>query len=161
MLSLQDFECACICAICCSEFQVINSKSWDTWLEFHGWFFCVFFLFHWGKQVSIEKAEKASSFLSSSYWRRLSGAHRRAVMWFHCLRPCGRVPSGGKPLRLCWHITAPIINSRSALSFLLQLSSFLLTAVLLLPCSRSHLCSRFIHSQRFSSNLLSQQSYVF
>lgn len=45
-------------------------------------------------------------------------------MWFQCLGPCGIVPSGGKPLRLCWHITAPIISSRSALSFLLHLSSF-------------------------------------
>lgn len=52
------------------------------------------------------------------------GAHRRAIMWFQCLGPCGIVPSGGKPLRLCWHITAPIISSRSALSFLLHLSSF-------------------------------------
>lgn len=108
-----------------------------------------------------KRAEKVSTFFSSSYWRRLSGAHRRAVMWFHCLSPCGRVPSGGKPLRWCWHITAPIINSRSALSFLLQLSSFLLTATLLLPCLCSHLCTRFIHTQHFSSNLLFQQSYLF
>lgn len=50
------------------------------------------------------------------------------VMWFHCPSPHGIIPSGGKPLRLCWHITPPIINSKSALSFLLYLSSFLLPA---------------------------------
>lgn len=59
--------------------------------------------------------------------RRGNTVHRRAVMWFQCLGPHGRVPSGRKPFRLCWHITAPIINSRSALSFLFHLSSFLLT----------------------------------
>lgn len=69
-----------------------------------------------------------SSLSSSSQRRKPASAHRRAVMWFQCLGPCGIVPSGGKPLRLCWHITTPIINSRSALSFLLHLSSFLLTA---------------------------------
>lgn len=57
-----------------------------------------------------------------------ASVHRRVVMWFQCLGPCGIVPSGGKPLRLCWHITPPIINSRSALSFLLHLSSLLLSA---------------------------------
>lgn len=69
-----------------------------------------------------------SSLSSSSQRGKVASPHRRAVMWFQCLGPCGTVPLGGKPLRLCWHITTPIINSRSALSFLLHLSSFLLTA---------------------------------
>ena len=105
-----------------------------------------------------------SSFSSSSQRRKPASAHRRAVMWFQCLGPCGIVPSGGKPLRLCWHITTPIINSRSALSFLLHLSSFLLAAALLLLCLCSHLQPWFFtssHTQHFSSNLLSQQSYLF
>lgn len=101
-------------------------------------------LFHTGLRVDVlqkmDRKEQRSAFffhvfcsalssLSSSSQRRIpASAHRRAVMWFQCLGPCGRVPSGGKPLRLCWHITTPIINSRSALSFLLHLSSFLLTA---------------------------------
>ena len=55
-----------------------------------------------------------SSFSSSSQRKKQASAHTRAVMWFQCLGPCGIVPSGGKPLRLCWHITTPIINSRSA-----------------------------------------------
>lgn len=57
-----------------------------------------------------------------------ASGHRRAVMWFQCLGPRGKVPSGGKPLRPCWHITPPIISSRSALSFLLHLSFLLLSA---------------------------------
>lgn len=40
---------------------------------------------------------------------------RRAVMWFQCLGPCGTLPSGGKPLRPCCHISPPIISSGSAL----------------------------------------------
>lgn len=71
------------------------------------------------------------TFLFLSY---RGNAHRRPIMWFQCLCLWGTAPSGGKPLRLCWHITTPIINSRSALSFLLNLSSFLLTAAHLLLC---------------------------
>lgn len=73
------------------------------------------------------------------------GAHRSAIMWFQCLGPCGIVPSGGKPLRLCWHITAAIINSRSALSFLLHLSSFPPFCTVLLLCLCSHLCPWLLH----------------
>lgn len=93
------------------------------------------------------------------------GAHRRAIMWFQCLGPCGIVPSGGKPLRLCWHITAPIISSRSALSFLLHLSSFSFFSVpfFCFACALISAPGSFssTHPQHFSSNLLSQQSYLF
>lgn len=136
-------------------------------------------LFHTGSQVDVscrkeKKAEKSfplSSILfcslllsSSSQRRKLASAHRRAVMWFQCLGPRGIVPSGGKPLRLCWHITAPIINSRSALSFLLHLSSFLLTAPFFcFACALISAPGSFTstHHQDFPSNLLSQQSYIF
>lgn len=104
-----------------------------------------------------------SSFTSSSQ-RKLARVHRRAVMWFQCLDPCGIVPSGRKPVRVCWHITPPIINSRSALSFLLHLSCFLLQAppfcfaCALISASGSFPSS---HLQHFSSKLLSQQVCVF
>lgn len=103
-----------------------------------------------------------SSFSSSSKRTEVGRAHRRAVMWFQCLWPCGIVPSGGKPLRLCWHITTPITNSRSALSFLLHLSSFLLTApCFCFACALISATGSFTstHFQHFSSNLLSQPSY--
>lgn len=85
-----------------------------------------------------------------------ASVHRRAVMWFQCLGPCGIVPSGGKPLRLCWHITPPIINSRSALSFLLRLSSLLLPAPFFcLACALISAAGSFTSTQlqHFSSNL--------
>lgn len=68
------------------------------------------------------------SFFTISRQRKWAGACGGAAMWFQCPRPHGIIPSGGKPLRLFWPITPPIINSRSALSFLLHLSSFLLPA---------------------------------
>lgn len=105
-----------------------------------------------------------SFFQSSSRRRKPASAHRRAVMWFQCLRPCGIVPSGGKPLRLCWHITTPIINSRSAFSFLLHLSSFLLTGPLFcFACALISALGSFTsaHLEHFSSHLLAQQSYLF
>lgn len=105
-----------------------------------------------------------SSFSSSSQRKKLASAHRSAVMWFQCLGPCGIVPSGGEPLRLCWHIATPIINSRSALSFLWHLSSFLLTAPFVcFACALISAPGSFTstHPQHFSSNLLSQQSYLF
>lgn len=119
-----------------------------------------------------ERAEK-SIFLSSILFcclllfklqpeEELDGAHRRAVMWFQCLRPCGIVPSGGKPLRLGWHITAPIINSRSVLSFLLHLSSFLLTEPFFcFACTLIITPGSFTstYPQHFLYNLLSQQSH--
>lgn len=114
-------------------------------------------LFHTGLHRSVSPA-----LLSFTSFSQPVSAHRRAVMWFQCLGPCGMVPSGGKPLRLCWHITPPIINSRSALSFLLRLSSFLLTAPsfcfarALISAAGSFTSS---HLQHFSSNLPSQQSF--
>lgn len=105
-----------------------------------------------------------SSFSSSSQRKKLVSVHRRAVMWFQCLGPYGIVPSGGKPLRLCWHISTPIMYSRSALSFLLHLSSFLLTAPFFcFACALFSAPGSFTstHPQHFSSNLLSQQSYLF
>lgn len=104
-----------------------------------------------------------SSFTSSSQ-RKLASVHRRAVMWFQCLGPCGIVPSGRKPVRLCWHITPPIINSRSALSYLLHFSCFLLTAPsFCFACALISAPGSFTssHLQPFSSKLLSQQSSFF
>lgn len=98
-----------------------------------------------------------SFFLFLSY---RCNAHRRPIMWFQWLCLWGTAPSGGKPLRLCWHITTPIINSRSALSFLLDLSSFLLTAAHLLLC----FFHWFIHLHsplHISFNLLSWQYSYF
>lgn len=114
-----------------------------------GWKFWI------GQQV--ESLSFFSLLCSTSYWRKLLSAHRRAIMWFQCLCPWGIAPSGGKPLRRHWPITAPIINSRSALSFLLHLSSLLFTAVCLLVSS---LCFWFIHLHsplHISFNLLSWQ----
>lgn len=85
-----------------------------------------------------------SSFMISSQ-RKPADARRRAVMWCQCLGPCGIVPSGGKPLKLCWYITPPIINNRTALSFLLHLSSFLSICSLSPLCLRSHLCPRLLY----------------
>lgn len=99
-----------------------------------------------GGKFWVEQQDESLSFFSllcsTSYWRKLLSAHRRAIMWFQCLCPWGIAPSGGKPLRRHWPITAPIINSGSALSFLLYLSSLLFTAVYLLV---SNLCFWFIH----------------
>lgn len=82
--------------------------------------------------MKMDRKEQKGALLLSSFTisrqRKWAGACEGAVMWFQCPSPHGIMPSGGKPLRLCWHITPPIINSRSALSFLLHLSSFLLPA---------------------------------
>lgn len=67
---------------------------------------------------------------------------RRAVMWFQCLGPCGTVPSGGKPLRPCCHISPPIISSRSALSFPPHFPFPLLPAPRPLPAL---ICHRLLH----------------
>lgn len=108
-----------------------------------------------------ERCPLPSSFAISSRrkWASVCGG---AVMWFQCLSPHGIIPSGGKPLRLCWRIT-PIINSRSALSFLLHLSSFLLTvrrfslSWLLVSAPGSFTSA---HLQHFPPNLQSQQPFL-
>lgn len=127
--------------------QKMDRKEWKR-----GFFFQVF------------SCALFSFFSCSGQRRKQAAAHRRAVMWFQCLRPCGIVPSGGKPLRLCWHITTPIINSRSALSFLLRLSPFLLIAASF--CFAFALISvpgsfTSAHPKHFPSNLPSQQSHLF
>lgn len=109
-----------------------------------------------------ERCPLPSSFAISSRrkWASVCGG---TVMWFQCLSPHGIIPSGGKPLRLCWRITPPIINSRSALSFLLHLSSFLLTLrhfylSWLLVSAPSSFTSA--HLQHFPPNLQSQQPFL-
>lgn len=86
-----------------------------------------------------------SSFSSSSQRKKQASAHTRAVMWFQCLGPCGIVPSGGKPLRLCWHITTPIINSRSAP--FISITSFFLSSfcTFLRLHLGSHRCPWLLH----------------
>lgn len=81
--------------------------------------------FHFSFKFSVLLSPPCQVSARGGNWRVHTGD---AVMWFQCLGPCSFLPSGGKPLRLSWHITTPIINSRSALSFLLHLSSFRLTA---------------------------------
>lgn len=80
----------------------------------------------------MDRKEQKGALLPSPFTisrkKKWAGACGGTVMWFQCPSPHGTIPSGGKPLRLCWHITTPIINSRSVLSFLLHLSSFLLPA---------------------------------
>lgn len=86
-----------------------------------------------------------SSFSSSSQRKKQASAHTRAVMWFQSLGPCGIVPSGGKPLRLCWHITTPIINSRSAP--FISITSFFLSSycTFLRLHLGSHRCPWLLH----------------
>lgn len=114
--------------------------------------------------MKMDRKEQKGALLPSSFaissQRKWAGVCGVAVMWFQCLSPHGIIPSGGKPLRLCWHITPPIINSRSALSFLLHLSSFLLTAHrFFLSCLLISAPGSFTsaHLQHFPPNLPSQQ----
>lgn len=117
---------------------------------------------HENRQKRAERCPLPSSFAirSRRKWASVCGG---AVMWFQCLSPHGIIPSGGKPLRLCWRITPPIINSRSALSFLFHFSSFLLTLhhfclSWLLVCAPSSFTSA--HLQHFPPNLQSQQPFL-
>lgn len=87
-----------------------------------------------------QKGALLPSSLTISRQRKWAGACGGTVMWFQCLSPSGIIPSGGKPLRLCWHVTPPIINSRSAFHFYyIFLLFFLLHAI------SFHLCPWLLH----------------